>query len=435
MNKEILKLAIPNIVSNLSVPLLSIVDVALMGHLESAHFILAVGFGASLFNFLYWGFGFLRMGTTGLTAQAFGSRDFHETSYIFFRAIFIAVGAGLMMLLFQSPLLQLGLVLFDTDPLVEESLILYYRVRIYAAPATLSMYVIIGWFLGMQDARVPMVLTIVINTINIFGSFYFVEYVGMKADGVALGTVVAQYAGLVLGCLFLLTKHRSIVTGFKWKPVMNRAAVASFLKLNMDIIIRTLCLIFTLTFFKIQSGNIGVTIGAANIVLLEFFTIAAYGIDGFAFAAESVAGKYFGARQFKKLRSSIKLCFMWGIGLGLIFTWIFYSFGTHILQMMTNQEPVFLTAKDYLVWMIFSPVLMAIPFVWDGIYIGLTASKAMRNSMLISTVTCFLPAQLVLTAYYQNHGLWLALIIFFLARGISQTIMAKSILQNKPNSP
>ena len=428
MNKEILKLAIPNIVSNLSVPLLSVVDVALMGHLESAHFILAVGFGTSLFNFLYWGFGFLRMGTTGITAQAFGSRDFQGTSHIFFRAMLIALAAGLLLFLFQSFLLQVGVVLFDTTPEVRQSLILYYRVRIYAAPATLSMYVIIGWFLGMQNAKIPMVLTIVINTINILGSFYFVEHVGMKAEGVALGTVVAQYSGLVLGCFLLFRKHRKIITCFRWKSIADREAVKSFLLINTDIIIRTLCLIFALAFFKIQSGNIGVTVGAANIVLLEFFTIAAYGIDGFAFAAESVTGKYFGARMYKKLKLAIRFCFIWGVGLGLIFTGIFYVFGTPILQMMTDQEPVFKMAKQYLAWMVFSPVLMAVPFIWDGVFIGLTASRAMRNSMLIATVICFLPAQFFLTKYYDNHGLWLALIIFFLARGISQTIMAKSLL-------
>ena len=429
MNKEILKLAIPNIVSNLSVPLLSIVDVALMGHLESAHFILAVGFGTSLFNFLYWGFGFLRMGTTGITAQAFGSRDAQKTSDIFFRAMIIAFTAGLLLIVFQSFFLRLGLILFDTTEEVRESLIRYYRVRIYAAPATLGMYVIVGWFLGMQNARVPMVLTIIINGLNIFGSFYFVEYAGMKAEGVALGTVVAQYAGLILSSLFLFRKHKKIFSIFNWQSVIQREEVKSFLLINSDIVIRTLCLIFTMAFFKIQSGNIGVTIGAANIVLLEFFTIAAYGIDGFAFAAESVAGKYFGARQYKKLDRAIRFCFIWGVGLGLVFSVIFFVFGTSILLLMTNQEPVFLVAKKYLIWMVFSPAFMAIPFIWDGIYIGLTASKAMRNSMLISTVICFLPAQFLLTKYYNNHGLWLALIIFFLARGISQTIMARQVLR------
>lgn len=433
MNREILKLAIPNIVSNLSVPLLSLVDVALMGHLESAHFILAVGFGTSLFNFLYWGFGFLRMGTTGITAQAFGSRNFQESAHIFYRAIFIALAAGLMLIFFQSFFLRLGLRLFDTTPAVNQSLIAYYSVRIYAAPATLIMYVIIGWFLGMQDAKAPMVLTIIINTVNIFGSYYFVAYAGMKADGVALGTVVAQYAGLLLGCLFLLVKQRKIITHFRWKSIADRKAVKSFLLVNTDIIIRTLCLIFTLAYFKIQSGNIGVTIGAANIVLLEFFTIAAYGIDGFAFAAESVTGKYFGARAFKKLRNAIKLCFIWGLGLGLFFTCLFYVSGTGLLQVMTDQEPVFLVAKQYLVWMIFTPVLMAIPFIWDGVFIGLTASAAMRNSMIIASLICFLPAQYFLVKYFDNHGLWMALTIFFLARGISQTIMAKSLLDNRSN--
>lgn len=429
MNKEILKQAIPNIISNLSVPMLSLVDIALMGHLSSAHYILAVGFGATLFNFIYWGFGFLRMGTTGFTAQAFGQDHIKKAFYVLFRGMIIAIVIGLLLIVFQKFFLFIGLHFFHTTPEVEAELGLYYGVRIFAAPATLGIYVLTGWFLGMQKARIPMIITIIINIINISGNFYFVSCQGMTANGVALGTVIAQYAGLILGLYFLQAKFPDWKRYLSSTLIFQLKEIIDFLKVNIDIFIRTLCLIFTLAYFKTLSGELGITIGAANIILLEFFTIAAYGIDGFAFAAEAISGKYYGADDTKKLYQSIRFLFYWGMGLGLVFTIIFQIKGQEIILLLTSQPAVIEVANRYLIWMILSPVIMSVAFIWDGVYIGLTASKAMRNTMLIATLCCFIPAQYLFINLWGNHGLWLALIVFFVARGIGQTILSKQILR------
>ncbi|MDN5205542.1 MATE family efflux transporter [Fulvivirgaceae bacterium BMA10] len=428
LNQEILKLAVPNIISNLSVPLLSVVDIALMGHLEYEHYILAVGFGAVIFNFLYWGFGFLRMGTTGFTAQAYGNNNFEESFLILSRGMAVALVGGLLLITFQYPLLKLSLLLIGAKGEVAASLIDYYHARILAAPAILSFFVIIGWFLGMQNSRIPMILIVLVNLTNIGANFFFVEYLGMKAEGVAWGTVIAQYIGLLVGVFFVLKDHRQLFDFWNLSKIFNLQALKKFFSVNIDIILRTLCLIFAFSFFKVQSSYLGSIIGAANIVLLEFITIAAYGIDGFAFAAESISGKYFGARDEKKLKSSILYLFIWGLGTGVLFIMVFSFFGNEILHLLTDQEPVFTKASEYLIWLIISPLAMIAPFIWDGVYIGVTASKAMRNSMMIATFLFFLPAFYLFKALYGNHGIWLAFIIFFLARGVVQSILAKKVI-------
>ncbi len=431
MNKEILKLALPNIISNLSVPLLSIVDVALMGHLPSSYFIVAVGFGSALFNFIYWGFGFLRMGTTGFTAQAFGEKHFQKSIHILLRGLVIAIGIGLLLIGGQNALLNLGLAFFKTSENVANQLSAYFHVRIFAAPATLSGYVVVGWLLGMQKAKSAMSITVVVNLINILGNYYFVVHDHMAADGVALGTVIAQYAGLLIGLSIILYTFPEWKMHLQFTKIFSLQPMVNFFKVNFDIFIRTLCLIFTFAYFKNLSGELSLAIGAANIILLEFFTIAAYGIDGFSFAAEAIVGKYFGANDSKNLQRSIYHLFFWGVGLGLFFSLVFYVFGDSILGIITDQTTVVETANDYLFWMILSPVFMAVPFIWDGIYIGLTASRAMRNSMLIATLFCFLPAQYLLIKIWNNHGLWLALLLFFIARGVIQSLIGPKLLKRK----
>ncbi len=408
---------------------------ALMGHLPSTYFIIAVGFGAALFNFIYWGFGFLRMGTTGFTAQAYGENDERKSFHALFRGLAIAISIGLILIGIQNIILRFGLIFFNTTQQVDQELTNYFHYRILAAPATLSGYALIGWLLGMQKAKASMMITIIVNIINIIGNYYFVIYQKMTADGVALGTVIAQYAGLIIGISYIGFHFTNWKNFAKIKAVFQLEEIVNFFKVNLDIFIRTLCLIFTFAYFKNLSGELSLNIGAANIILLEFFTIAAYGIDGFAFAAESISGKYFGANNLQKLKQSISYLFYWGIGLALIFSIIFYGFGDKIIASLTNQSQVIDTAKTYLIWMILSPVIMAIPFIWDGIYIGLTASRAMRNSMLIATLFCFLPTQYIFIKLWGNHGLWLSLFLFFLARGITQSIMAPRLFKKfKPHS-
>lgn len=431
MNKEILKLAIPNILANLSVPMLSVVDVALMGHLSDESFILAIGFGVMIFNFIYWAFGFLRMGMTGMTAQEFGKGNSDEAFRLLFRGLIIALAGALLLFLCKDWILQFALYLIDSNAEVNNQITTYFDVRIYAAPATIGLYAFIGWFMGKQNATLTMVITIVVNLINAGLSYYLVTQLDYKTDGVALGTVLAQYVGLALAVIFFITFYRKHLTKLAFHGILEFKAIKQFILVNTDILIRTLCLIFALSFFKIVSAKEGEVIAAANILLLEFVSIAAYGIDGFAFAAEAISGKYFGAGNKQKFKQAVRYCFYWGLGLGAIYGVVYWLFGSNILGLLTDQKNVITVALEYLAWLVLFPILSVIPFVWDGVYIGLTSSKAMRNTMLFSTFVIFIPSYYLLVNVWGNHGLWLAMILFVLARGISQTVLAKKVVYDK----
>ncbi len=301
MDKQILRLAVPNILSNLSVPLLSAVDTALVGHLDGLYFLGAVALGSMIFNSIYWGFGFLRMGTTGLTAQAFGNEDQREAATIFYRAMLIAGISALSLLLLASPIAALSFYLIDGSPEVEKFAASYFFIRIWAAPATLALFVIHGWFLGLQNARYPLYLSLLVNSLNIVFSVYFVNELGWHSDGVAMGTVCAQYIGLGIAIVMLYRHYRGRLTTFRISEVLQRTALGRFLSLNLDIFIRTLCLVFAFAFFTAKAAAYGDDILAAFTILLQLWHLLSYFIDGFAFASESLVGKYVGARDQKNL--------------------------------------------------------------------------------------------------------------------------------------
>ena len=411
--------------------MLSLVDVGLMGHLSSESYILSIGFGVMIFNFIYWAFGFLRMGITGMTAQEVGKGDVNEAYRLLFRGLIIAFLGAALLFLFKDLLLQLSLYLIDSNQEVNQQITTYFNVRIYAAPATLGLYAFIGWFLGKQNATLAMIVTISINIINALLSYYFVTNLNLETQGVAYGTLIAQYAGFVLAMLLFFIFYRKDLAKEAFKNTFEVKAIKKFVGVNSDILIRTLCLIFSLSFFKVMSAKEGDVIGAANILLLEFVSIAAYGIDGFAFAAEAISGKYFGAKDKANFKKAVRYCFYWGLGLGGVYGLSYLVFGKSILELLTNQTEVVNIALDYIWWLVLFPILSAVPFVWDGIYIGLTASKAMRNTMLFSTFIVFIPAYYLLENFFGNHGLWLSMILFVLARGISQTWLAKNVVWKK----
>jgi len=431
LNKEIVKLAIPNILANLSVPLLSVVDVALMGHLSDESYILAIGFGVMIFNFVYWGFGFLRMGMTGLTAQEVGRKDIAESYRLLFRGLIIAFVGALLLYIFKDYLLQFSLYLIATDAQVNIQVATYFNIRILAAPATIGLYAFIGWFMGKQNATIPMIITIAVNVLNAFLSYYLVVNKNMETEGVAWGTVAAQYIGLFMSVIFFFAYYRTALTKQAWENVLKTTALKKFIGVNSDIIIRTLCLIFALSFFKVMSAREGSLVGAANILLLEFTAIAAYGIDGFAFAVEAISGKYFGAKDKANFNKAVLYCFYWGLAFGGLYSVTFYFFGINILKVLTSQQEVIVTAADYLIWLVLFPILSVTPFIWDGVFIGVTASKAMRNTMLFATFLVFLPAYYCFQYYWGNHGIWLAFILFTVARGLSQSVLAKRVVYNK----
>ncbi|HMQ06479.1 MAG TPA: MATE family efflux transporter [Saprospiraceae bacterium] len=418
MNKEILRLAIPNIVSNISVPLLSTVDTLLMGRLSAAH-LGAVGLGSMIFNFIYWNFGFLRMGTTGMTAQEYGKRNQMGISGTLYRALLLSLILAFIVILLQKPVFEAASFLLNVSNDQSDLVFNYFFIRIFDAPAALMLYVLLGWFFGMQNATIPLILTVFINMMNITLSAYLVHVQGLGISGVAIGTVVSQYAGVILAFGFLFLKFRDVLLRFRWKVILIWEDVRIFLHVNKDLFIRTVMLTFAFGFFYSRSSQSGEIILAVNVVLLQFVNWMSYGIDGFAYAAESIIGKYKGMDDRQKLKQAIRLIFLWGLAFALFYICLYAFTGKSLLYIFTNQKEVIDAAIPYMVWMAVFPVLAFPSYLWDGIFIGLTASRAMRDSMFIS-LALYIAAYYLLEPAFGNHGLWAALLVFLMARGVLQ---------------
>jgi len=419
MNRQILRLAIPNIISNLTVPLLSSVDTALMGHLENVAYLGAIAIGGMIFNFIYWGFGFLRMGTTGLAAQAFGKEDEESSMLILARAIAVALGFSLILIAIQKPIALFSFSLVDATKEVEHFAHQYFSIRIFAAPATLTLYAFTGWFLGMQNAKYPLIIAVITNLLNIIFNVIFIRIYGMDVDGVALGTVCANYLGLAVAMILFLRCYRRHIIWFDLHRVIQTDALKKFFSLNFDIFIRTLILIFAFAFFTAQAAAAGELVLAANTILINLWTIVSYGIDGFAFAGESLTGRFFGAGDRRQLTKVIRYMFIWGTGLGVAFTILFYLYDKEIMHIFTDKPDVIGLALTMMPWTMAAPVINSFCYIWDGVFIGATASKAMRNAMIICLLIFYLPAYYATLPFLGNHALWLSLTVFMLARGIS----------------
>ncbi|MCH8523957.1 MAG: MATE family efflux transporter [Balneolales bacterium] len=417
MNKQILRLAIPNIISNLSVPLLSSVDTALVGRLDGIYYLGALAIGGMIFSVLYMAFGFLRMGTTGLTANAFGARNDLETGVVLSRALITALLVSLLIMVLQSAIFAGAMLIVSTSADVAHYTGVYFFIRIWDAPAVLGLYAIQGWFLGMQNARYPMYITIFINLLNIALSVYFIYGLGMTVEGVAYGTVIAQYAGLLLAGILFLHKYGTGYIHIGKKAIMALDGLKRFFSVSRDIFIRTMSLLFTYSFFTVQSAALGDEILAVNTILLQLWHIMAYGVDGFAYAAESITGKYMGARQTNRLRQAVKLLILWGMGLGAVFSLLYGLFDASILRIFTDNEVLITLALGYMAWTIAAPLVNSFCFMLDGVFIGATVTAPMRNSMLISTFLVFVPVYYITVGWLGNHALWLAMVTYMLARG------------------
>ncbi len=418
INKEILRLALPNILTNVSVPLLSSVDTALMGRLSIEH-IGAIGIASMIFNFLYWNFGFLRMGTTGLTAQAYGGSDDKEVYFQLFKSISLGIVLATLIFIFQNPLINIGVKLMQVPtemiPLVKE----YFYIRIYAAPATLSLYVILGWFFGRQNAQIPLLITIFINVINIILSWYLVVVQQMEISGVAIGTVIAQYGGLLLGIIIILNAHFKFIPA-AWKKMSWRwDDFREFLGINRDIFIRTFFLSFAFAFFNAQSAMYGTQILAANIIFLQFINWMSYGIDGFAYASESVVGKYKGRQDRDLMKVALQSSLKWGFVVALVFSVVYLFMGSSFYELFSEGSLTGIEREVVLLWVVITPIIGCWSYIWDGVYVGLTASRAMRNSMIIA-FAIYLLAHFLLIKWDVHHGMLLALNIFLLARAVIQ---------------
>lgn len=428
MNKKIVQLAIPNIISNVTIPLLGLVDMALMGHLDSEVYIGAVSLGTVIFNFIYWGFSFLRMSTSGFTAQSVGVGNQAESFAILARSLLISTFISVLIIILQVPIEWISFAAIGGSAEVESLAREYFSIRIWAAPATLGLYALNGWFLGMQNARFVMITSILANIFNLIFSFIFVYFLNMNSAGVAWGTVIAQYTGIFTGLFLLRKKYGDLLTHFNRSAILDLNAMKNFFKVNSDIFIRTFCVIFVFTFFTSKSASINDHILAVNSILIQFLLLFSFFIDGFAFAGEALAGKYMGEKRKDLFNELTRRLFIWGIGLAIIFSLFFLAGNKLIIGILTNQEDLYETARNFMIWVILTPLITFSSFVWDGIYIGVTASREMRNSMLAATLLVFAPSFYFLQNVLGNHALWLAMMLFMLARGVFQTILFPKVL-------
>ena len=425
LNRSILRLAIPNIISNITVPLLGLVDMMLMGHLDSVAYIGAIGLGSTIFSVLYSIFSFMRAGTTGFTAQAFGGKDDQEISYAFYRSIGIALIATVLVLSLQRPIEWIAMQLLHGSEEVLAYTAEYYRVRIWAAPAVLSLYTFNGWYIGMQNTTIPMVIAILINVVNIGLSVLFVNVFNMGVAGVALGTVIAQYMGLLTAVIFMLARYRQYLIPIEKKVLLQADKLKRFFKVNTDFMIRSILLVLTIAFFTNQSAKLGDDILAVNMILMQFFYIFSYFTDGFAYAGEALVGRFTGAKDSVNLKKTVKYLLLWGLGLSVPFTLLYWAFPETFFHLISDRPEVAVQARPYYLYMILIPAITFAAFIWDGIYIGATAARGIRNTMLIASVAVFLPAWYFLMPLYGNHGLWIAFLLFMVARGVSMTVMAR----------
>lgn len=426
MNKSILRLAIPNIISNITVPLLSMVDMSIVGHLSLEVYIGAIATVSIIFNFMYWSFSFLRMGTSGFTAQAYGAEDNKETATILLRSLLIAFVAGLFIIVFQNVIFDLAFKVIKASSDVRLYAGNYFHIYVWAAPAVLGMYAFSGWFVGMQDARTPMYIAIAVNIINISLSLLFVYVLHLNIEGVALASTIAQIMGFLIAFVIWYFKYKVIRLNLDFERLKHITAYIPFFRVNSDIFLRTMLLIAVTTFFTSSSAKMGNTTLAANALLMQMFTLFSYIMDGFAYSAEALTGRYIGAKRHDVLQKLIKYLFFWGTILAVLFTCIYGLFTDQILQLLTNKVDVIEACKEYQIWVLMIPIVGFSAFLWDGIFIGATASKQMRNSMFVAAA-CFFAIYYSLYGNWGNNALWFAFIVYLGMRGIMQAFLYRKI--------
>ncbi len=428
-HKSVWVLAGPIIISNISVPLVGAVDTAVMGHLAEPDYMGAVALGAMIFSFLYWGFGFLRMGTTGFVARAYGAQDEEELSNITLRVLLLGIALGLLVILIGNPLIRLTLYWLQSEESVELLAQNYSLIRVWSAPATLMVYVFTGIFIGLHNTRLAFILQIVLNLTNIGLDLLFVVVWEFGVEGVAWATLIAEYTAAATG-LFLLRKRLTVAfSNVNWSAVFAYQAIKELMLANSHIFVRTLCLVFSFAFFTAQSAKMGTVVLAANTVLIHLQSIMAYGLDGFAHSAEALAGSAYGAKKREQFSKAVKLTTLWSAVMALAISIAYWFFGSQIVSLFTNIDSVLLIANEYLLWMVLAPIVGFLSFQLDGIFIGTGFTKAMRNAMLVSTI-----GYLLMVFWFQpmwnNHGLFLAFTGFMILRALTLGAYYPSIIRS-----
>ncbi|GAB4383686.1 MATE family efflux transporter [Albidovulum sp.] len=420
-HRRVLRIALPIVLSNATVPLLGAVDTGVVGQLGEAAPIGAVGLGAVVLASLYWIFGFLRMGTSGLVAQSHGARDPAETGAILMRAVMIGLAAGIVLMVLQRPLFRAAFALAPASAEVEALTRLYLGLRIWGAPATIALYAVTGWLIAVERTRAVLALQLWMNGLNIALDFLFVIGLGWGVEGVAVATLVAEWTGLAFG-LWLCRTAFAGGQWHDWARVLDRARLARMMRVNGDIMLRSILLQGAFTTFVFLGAGFGDVTLAANQVLLQFLEITAYGLDGFAFAAESLVGQAVGARSAPSVRRAAIVASQWGGGGSVLLGVAFWLAGPSLIDLMTTEPQVREAARHYLPWVVLAPAVGIASWMFDGIFIGATLSREMRNAMLVS-VAIYVLALATLPGLLGNHGLWAALMVLNLARGATMALL------------
>ena len=439
LNSQILRLAIPSILANITIPLVGVVDTAIVGHIANATYIGGIAIGTMLFDLLYWNFGFLRVGTSGMTAQAYGRGDRVECARLLGQSVSIALIGAILLWVIQWLFVTAVLAIVPCSAEVASFAREYFCVRIWAAPATLSLMAFKGWFIGMQDTVSPMITDIVVNVVNMVVSYILAVYTPMGAMGVAYGTVVAQLTGLLLALILCLVKYRIIVQEV-WKILSDKAIrllggkeMKRFMSLNGNLFIRSLCFMVVYVGFTSLASKYGDVELAVSTIMMKLFMLFSYFVDGFAYAGEALVGKEFGYRKsdignrVSSISRVVRLLFAWSLGVGVLFTIIFAVWSGDFYRAMTSDTTVLSRLADYTGWLIAMPIVSTLAFMWDGVYAGATAGKQIRNAMIYAAsgfVLCYV------TTYWclGIQGLYIAYFAHLVARVLYLTLAWKKVL-------
>lgn len=453
MNRRILALAIPSILANITTPLLALVDTAIAGHLGSDKYLAAIAVGGVMFNMLYWFFSFLRAGTSGLSAQAYGAGNSFASILVLKRSMLVAFAAGLLMILLQTPIFRLMVWFLDADAATASLASTYFHLLIFGAPAVLGNYAMSGWFLGMQNSRMMLWVSLIINVVNIATSLLLVYGLDMGITGIAGGTLVAQWTGFGAGFLFMKnypgrksgtesapkvendhdaadmphgvnasTAVLHVNSRQSWRELFKWEELKRFFKVNVDIMLRTVCLIMVTLWFTRAGSMQGSLILAVNTLLMQLFILFSYMMDGFAFAGEALVGRYIGAKDYKNMRLCVRRLFMWGAGWALLFTMLYFLGGEGLLGLLSDDINVISTSREYFKWALTVPLAGFAAFAWDGVFIGATMTRGLLLSMFGAMIVFFVTYYLLYPSM-GNHALWLAFVLYLLSRGLFQTII------------
>lgn len=421
-HRRILSIAVPSIVSNITVPLLGLIDIAIVGHLGNVSYIGAIAVGSMIFNLVYWIFGFLRMGASGMTSQALGSRNLTEVVRLLLRSLAVSLAIALLLIILQTPLQKIMFALIQPTADIAPLSSTYYYIVIWGAPAMLGLYGLAGWYIGMQNTRIPMLVSIIQNITNIIASLTLVAVLGMGFRGVAVGTVIAQYTGFFVALALLLRYYGRLGKYIELGGLFARSAMTRFFSVNGDIFMRTLFLVAVNLFFTSAGARQGAVILAVNTVLMQLYLLFSYFMDGFAYAGEAICGHYYGAGNNAAVRATVRRLFLWGAVVVAVFTAVYALGGEGFLHLLTDDNTVIAASGEYFPWALAVPLAGVAAFVWDGVFIGLTATRGMLVSSVIAAVA-FFSTYFLLQPSLGNHALWLAQIVYLSMRGIIQSVI------------